>query len=154
MAGDTIWMWSLGFCPTKPTNLTQRVASLFAYLGNWVQLDQVNCAWLFKWVVKCEIFKLTKLCLTRWLIISGTWCSWVRIWRYWLVLGQYKLILLGIRWYRVSKGFVGLNILGKVEIWSGDIQCLTQRQTTEDSATQLVYSIKFKLSHAINWRPS
>ena len=39
---------------------------------------------------------------------------------------------------------------------SGDLvgcyQCLTHRQTTEDSATQFVYSIKFKLSHAIRYK--
>ena len=39
--------------------------------------------------------------------------------RIWLVLGQYKLALLGIRWYRVSKGLVLLYILKKAEIWSG-----------------------------------
>ena len=36
---------------------------------------------------------------------------------------------------------------------SGDLvrcyRCLTNRQTTEDRATQLLYSIQFKLSHAI-----
>ena len=31
----------------------------------------------------------------------------------------YKLVLLGIRWYRVSKGLVCLYILEKMEIWSG-----------------------------------
>ena len=80
---------------------------------------------------------------------SATW-YWVSIWQYWLVLGQYKLVLLGIRWYRVSKGLVCLYILEKVEIWSGVTDAsLTDRQTTEYSATQLVYSIKFKLSHAM-----
>ena len=39
---------------------------------------------------------------------------------YLMVLGQYKLVLLGIRWYMVSKGLVCLYILEKVEIWSGD----------------------------------
>ena len=34
-----------------------------------------------------------------------------------IVLGQYKLVVLGIRWYRVSKG---MYILEKMEIWSGD----------------------------------
>ena len=58
-----------------------------------------------------------------------------------------KLVLLDIRWYKVSKGLVCLYIWEKVEIWSGDTDA---SQTTEDSATQLVYSIKFKLSHAIN----
>ena len=40
----------------------------------------------------------------------------------------------------------------KVEIWSGDTDAWhpTYRQTTEYSATQLVSSIKFKLSHAIS----
>ena len=38
--------------------------------------------------------------------------------QYWLVLGQYKLVLLGIRWYRVNKGLVCLYILARVEIWS------------------------------------
>ena len=36
--------------------------------------------------------------------------------------GWYKLVLLGIRWYRVSKGLVCLyilHILEKVEIWLG-----------------------------------
>ena len=28
-------------------------------------------------------------------------------------------VMLGIRWYRVSKGLGGLYILEKVEIWSG-----------------------------------
>ena len=36
-----------------------------------------------------------------------------------LELGQFKLILLGIRWYRVSKGLVCLYTLEKVDPWSG-----------------------------------
>ena len=61
------------------------------------------------------------------------------------------LVLLGIRWYRVSKGLVCLYISENVEIWSGvtDASHLTHSQTTEYKATQLVYRIKFKLSHAI-----
>ena len=40
--------------------------------------------------------------------------------------------------------------IGKVEIWSGDTDAWhTDSQTTEDRATQLLSSIKFKLSHAI-----
>ena len=38
---------------------------------------------------------------------------------YLVALGQYMLVLLGIRWYRVSKGLVCLYIVEKVEIWSG-----------------------------------
>ena len=59
-----------------------------------------------------------------------------------------KLVLLGIRWYMVSKGLVCLYILEKSGDLVGCYWCLTDRQTTEYSATQLVYSIKFKLSHA------
>ena len=45
---------------------------------------------------------------------------------------------------------VCLYILEKVEIWSGVTDASqTDRQTTEDRATQLLYSIQFKLSHAI-----
>ena len=46
----------------------------------------------------------------------------------------------------VSKVHVCLYILEKVEIWQGDTDV---SQTTEDRATQLLYSIQFKLSHAI-----
>ena len=95
------------------------------------KLDQVYCAWLIKW----------------W-IISGTWWYWVSIWRYWLVLGQYKLVLLDIRWYMVSKGLVCLYILEKVEIWSGDTDAWHTHSQRENRATQLVSSIKHKLSHA------
>ena len=38
---------------------------------------------------------------------------------YLMVIGQYKMVLLGIRWYRVSKGLVCLYMLEKVKIWSG-----------------------------------
>ena len=97
-----------------------------------------------------EIIQLAELCLSRWWIKSGTWWYWISIWRYWLVLGQYKLELLGFRWYRVSKGLVCLYILEKVEIWSGVTNAShTDWQTSEYRATQLVSSIKFKLSHAI-----
>ena len=53
--------------------------------------------------------------------------------------------------YWVSIGLVCLYILEKVDIWSGDTDASqTDRQTTEYSATQLLSSIQFKLSHAIN----
>ena len=80
----------------------------------YVKLDQVYCAWLNRWVVKREIFQLAQLGLTRWWIISDTGCGWCV-----MVLGQFKLVLLGIRWYRVSVGLLCLYILNKVEAWSG-----------------------------------
>ena len=72
--------------------------------------------------------------------IRGTWWHWV-----------------SISWYRVQGQqracMPALHILEKVEIWSGvtdawHTHSLTYSQTTEYRATQLVYSIKFKLSHA------
>ena len=68
-----------------------------------------------------------------------------------LVLGQFKLVLFGFRRYRVSRGLVCLYTLEKVKIWSGDT--MPDIQTTEYSATQLVHSIKIRLSHAIEKRP-
>ena len=60
-----------------------------------------------------------------------------------------KLVLLDIRWYRVSKGLVCL-IYWKKSIF-GQVSPMPDRQTTEYRATQLVYSIKFKLSHAMSF---
>ena len=42
-------------------------------------------------------------------ILAGTWSVFI----------SYKLVLLGIRWNRVSKGLVCLYTLEKVETWSG-----------------------------------
>ena len=39
----------------------------------------------------------------------------------------------------------------KVEIWSGVPHRQTDRQTAKNSATQLVLSVGFKLSHAITF---
>ena len=39
---------------------------------------------------------------------------------YLVVLGQFKLVLLGNMWYRVSIGLICLYMLKKVEIWSGE----------------------------------
>ena len=66
------------------------------------KLDQVYCAWLIKWIIKREIIQL---CL-RWWIKSDTS-------RYLVVLGQYKLVLLGFMWYRVNRGLICLYILKK-----------------------------------------
>ena len=58
---------------------------------------------------------------------------------YFVVLGQYKLVLLSNIWYRVRRGLTSLYILKKVEIWSGDTNAShTHSQTTEYNATQLV----------------
>ena len=65
-----------------------------------------------------------------------------------LVFGQYKFVLLGIRWFRFSKGLLCLYILGKWRF--GRVTPMPDTQTTEYRATQLVYNIKFKVSHAIS----
>ena len=80
-------------------------------------------AWLIKLVVKGEKIHLAQICVMKWWMIkwyrlvldaSGTW--W---------LGQYKFLLLGIRWHRVSIGLLwpfdiySMYTEKKVEIWSG-----------------------------------
>ena len=58
-----------------------------------------------------------------------------------MVLGQYKLILLGIMWYRVTIGLICLYILVKVDIWSGDTDASHTHTQTDNRiyrATQLV----------------
>ena len=69
-----------------------------------------------------------------------------------VVLGQYNSVLLCIKLYWVSKGLVCLYILEKMEIWWGDTDASHTHysQTTEYRATQLVSSIKHKLSHAMH----
>ena len=49
----------------------------------------------------------------------------------------------------VSKGLVCLYILEKAEIWSGVTDASHTHSQTEYRATQLLYSIQFKLSHAM-----
>ena len=56
---------------------------------------------------------------------GSVWCS--TVW-YLVVLGQYKLVLLGIKWYWVSMRLLCLYILIKVLIWSG---VTIARQTNE-----------------------
>ena len=53
--------------------------------------------------------------------------------QYWLVLvvlGQYNLVLLGIKWYWVSIGLLCLHILKNMEIWS-DVT-IAGRQTKKE----------------------
>ena len=49
---------------------------------------------------------------------------------YLVVLGYYRLALLGIRWYRVCKGLLCLYISKNEEIWSGvtKVNSLTDRK--------------------------
>ena len=67
-----------------------------------------------------------------------------------MALGQYMAIQAGTWWYRVSIGLLCLYVLKKVEIWSGvtDAGHTHRQHNIDDKATQLVLSLKFKLSHA------
>ena len=55
---------------------------------------------------------------------------------YLVVLGQYNLVLLGIKWYWISIGFLCLYILKKVEIWTGVTIAGQRRQTRKDRSAQ------------------
>ena len=66
-----------------------------------LELDQVYCAWLIKWIIKGEIIQL---CLTKWWIISGTSRYWVSIRRYCLVLGGTGSVKTGTAWYYMVQG--------------------------------------------------
>ena len=65
----------------------------------------------------------------------------VGTWWYWVSMGRYRLVLLGIKWYWVSIGLLCLYvfILKQVEIWS-DVTIAGQQKTKErilkDRATQ------------------
>ena len=62
---------------------------------------------------------------------------------------HYKLVLLGIRWYMVRQRACMPVYIGKKWRFGRMLPMPDIRQTTEYRATQLVYSIKFKLIHAI-----
>ena len=53
-----------------------------------------------------------------WLVFGGAGSEWGDTGWYLVALGQYNLVLLGIKWYWVSKVLLCLYILEKVEIWS------------------------------------
>ena len=55
---------------------------------------------------------------------------------YLVVLGQYNLVLLGIKWCWVGKGLLCLYVLKKVEIWL-DVTIAGQR-TTEQGKIELL----------------
>ena len=65
------------------------------------------------------------------MIYDGTGTGW-----YLVVLGQYKLVLLGIKWYWVSMGLLCLYILKKMEIWSDVTKA--GRQTNEQGKIELL----------------
>ena len=62
-----------------------------------------------------------------------------------VVLGQYNLVLLGIKWYWVSKVLLCQYILKTAKIWSGvtDPDTLTH-SLTEYRATQFRKGLEFR----------
>ena len=68
---------------------------------------------------------------------------------YLVVLGQYKLVLLVIRWLWVSIGLLCLSILKIMEIWS-DVTTAgrqtNERRTREDRPTQPMDQWKAEMS--------
>ena len=53
-----------------------------------------------------------------WLVHGCAWSVWGDAGWYMVILGQYNLVLLGIKWYWVCKMLVPVYI-EKAEIWSG-----------------------------------
>ena len=75
-----------------------------------------------------------------WLVLGGTWSLWGGTGWYMVVLGQYNLVLIGIKWYWARKVLLCLYILKK-RIFGWVLQVPdrhTDTQTTENRAIQLV----------------
>ena len=82
-----------------------------------------------------------------WLVLGGTGSVWGGTGWY-LVLGQYNFVLLGIKWYQVSKGLLCLYILKKVEIWLGRTDKQTNKERQGYSAIGLW---KAEMSKKYSW---
>ena len=55
-----------------------------------------------------------------WLVFGGTGSVWGSTGWYLVILGQYNLVLFGIKWYWVNKGLLCLYILKKLMVTSTD----------------------------------
>ena len=74
------------------------------------------------------------------MVLGGTGSVWVGSGWYLVVLGQYNLVLIGIKWYWARKVLLCLYILKK-RIFGWVLQVPdrhTDTQTTENRAIQLV----------------
>ena len=56
---------------------------------------------------------------------------------YFVVVGQYELVVLGIRWYWVSIGLLCQYILNNTEIWS-DVTIVGRQTTNEQGKIELL----------------
>ena len=88
-------------------------------------VNYVYCAWLIKWAanypVGSTVGYMMMICI-KWkqLVLDGTGSAYGDTGWYLVVMGHYKLVLLGTLVYRVSPvQLLCLHILNKVEIWLG-----------------------------------
>ena len=73
-----------------------------------------------------------------WLVLGGTGSVWDGNGWFLVVMGQYKLLLLGNKWYWVGIGLLCLCVLKEVEIWL-DVTIAgrtDERTKRKDRATQ------------------
>ena len=61
-----------------------------------------------------------------WLVFGGTWSVWGSTGWFLVILGQYNLVLFGIKWCWVNKGLLCLYILKKI---NGDVDQPTDQPT-------------------------
>ena len=87
----SLWL----FKPGAAKRQTDQVTLWVLLDEQYQELDQVNCTWLIKWVVKRERILWAQPCVSRWCDL-GSDIGW-----YLMVLGQYMAILAGCWWYCV-----------------------------------------------------
>ena len=71
-----------------------------------------------------------------WLVFGGTGSVWGSTGWYLVILGQYNLVLFGIKWYWVNKGLLCLYILKKI---NGDVNRPTDQPTDRPTDQQGEY---------------
>ena len=71
-----------------------------------------------------------------WLVFGGTGSVWGSTGWYLVILGQYNLVLFGIKWYWVNKGLLCLYILKKI---NGDVDRPTDQPTNSVNIEQSAF---------------
>ena len=91
-----------------------------------LQLEQVCCEWLIKWVVKNKFGLAMHYELINYTVIPlGTGSEYGDTSLYLVVLIHYKLALISTWWYRVTIGLLCLYILKKSGDFVGWYRCVT-----------------------------
>ena len=70
------------------------------------------------------------------LVFGGTGSVWGSTGWYLVILGQYNLVLFGIKWYWVNKGLLCLYILKKI---NGDVDRPTDQPTNRVNIEQSAF---------------